>query len=333
MKALCVTPERHLALRDVPPPIQPAAEHVLVTMEASAINHGDITFLRSPAAVGTALKAAQHDVWGASGAGRVTAVGEGVPAEYLGCKVAIYRSLRRTPETLGLWSEQAQMHFSTCLILPEEVDAVDYSGSLVNVMTAYAFIEEVTKEGHRGIVVTAGNSATGLAMAALARRRGMPSIFLVRSEGARVALIEQGIEHVVDTSTDDFADTFERLTEALGTTAVFEGVGGDLPGRIAPLLPVNSAMYFYGFLGGQAPFSLTTLLVMAKNLTLKRFSNFESATVKQPGKLQEALRYLQDVIGDPLFRTRLGQRFTYEAIDEALAYAGPGGTKAVLTAF
>lgn len=200
-------------------------------------------------------------------------------------------------------------------------------------MTAYAFIDEVTREGHRGVVVTAGNSATGLAMAALARRRGMPAIFLVRSVAARAALIEQGIEHVVDTSGDDFADTFARLAEALGTTAVFDGVGGDLPGRMAPLLPVNSAMYFYGFLGGQASFSLTTLLVMAKNLTLKRFSNFESATVKEPAKLQEALRYLQGVIDDPLFRTRLGKRFTYEAIDEALAYSGPGGTKAVLTAF
>jgi hypothetical protein len=28
--------------------------------------------------------------------------------------------------------------------------------------------------------------------------------------------------------------------------AVFERVGGELPGRLAPLLPFNSTIYFYG---------------------------------------------------------------------------------------
>jgi NADPH:quinone reductase-like Zn-dependent oxidoreductase len=112
----------------------------------------------------------------------VVAVGAGVPAEYTGKQVVVYRSLGRSPESIGLWCERAQVPSSACLILSEHVRARDYSGSLVNVMTAYAFLEEIAEAGHKGVIVTAGNSATGHALAALARSRKLPAIFLVRTE-------------------------------------------------------------------------------------------------------------------------------------------------------
>ena len=77
MKAICVTPGRELEVRDIPAPSAPAPGHVLIDMDASAINHGDKTFLRMPTAAGNAFSLGQHDVWGASGAGRVVAVGAG----------------------------------------------------------------------------------------------------------------------------------------------------------------------------------------------------------------------------------------------------------------
>jgi NADPH:quinone reductase-like Zn-dependent oxidoreductase len=48
-----------------------------------------------------ALAARGHAVWGASAVGRVIATGESVPEAYAGKRVAIYRSLRPTPETIG----------------------------------------------------------------------------------------------------------------------------------------------------------------------------------------------------------------------------------------
>ena len=87
--------------------------------------------------------------------------------------------------------------------------------------------------------------------------------------------------------------------------------GGELPGRLAPLLPFNSTIYFYGTLGGTTPFALPSVLFLMKNPTPKRFSNFASATVREPERLRRALESLQPIIGNPLFRTRLGQRFSY----------------------
>jgi NADPH2:quinone reductase len=319
MKAICVTPSRELEVRDIPTPTEPAPGHILVDMDASAINHGDKTFLKMPGAAGNPLGGGQHGVWGASGAGRVVAVGAGVPAEYAGKQVAIYRSLGRTPESIGLWCERAQVPYTSCVILPEHVRARDYSGSLVNVMTAFAFLEEIAEAGHKGVIVTAGNSATGHALVSLARRRNLPAIILVRTE------------HVVATS-EGCTDTFAALSAELGTTAVFDGVGGDLLGKMVPSLPMNSTIYIYGFLGASAPLTIQSVLFMMKNLTIRRFSNFESRTAKEPTKLVSALKALGEVIDDPMFKTRTGKEFSFEEIEEAMAYQPSDGTKAVLVA-
>jgi NADPH:quinone reductase len=329
MKAICVTPSRDLTVRDIPTPTQPVPGHLLIDMVGSAINHGDKTFLRMPTAAGPAFAAAKHDVWGVSGAGRVIAVGEGVANRYLGKQVAVYRSLRRTPDTIGLWSERAQVDALGCLILPEHVDAIDYSGSLVNVMTAYAFLNEVIEAGHRGVIVTAGNSATGYALATLARRRKFPAIFLARNEAAKVALVNAGVEHVI-LMGEGYVERLGALAAELGATAVFEGVGGTLPGDIAPGLPMHSTIYLYGVLAGPTPFAMPSALIMMKDLTIKRFSNFESATVKDSAKLHAALTDLENLIEDPLFRTKLGASFAYEDIDQAMAYEGTAGSKAIL---
>jgi NADPH:quinone reductase len=329
MKAICVTPDRDLYVRDIPTPTQPAPGHVLIDIDGSAINHGDKTFLRMPTAAGPAFAAAQHDVWGVSGAGRVIAIGDGVPGKYLGKQVAAYRSLRRTPDMIGLWSERAHVHFLSCLILPDHVQAVDYSGSLVNVMTAYAFLEEAIDAGHRGVIVTAGNSATGYALAALARRRNIPSILLARTEAAKTALINAGVEHVI-LMNEGFVERLGVQAAELSATAVFEGVGGLLPGQIAPCLPMHSTMYLYGVLAGPTPFTMPSALIMMKDLTVRRFSNFESTTVKDSTKLQDALIDLENVIEDPLFRTNVGTTFAYEDIEQAMTYEGAGGYKAIL---
>jgi NADPH:quinone reductase-like Zn-dependent oxidoreductase len=328
MKAICVKPNRELEVREIPKPSEPAPGHVLIDMDSSAINHGDKTFLASPTTMPLATSA--HEVWGASGAGRVAAVGAGVPQIYAGKSVAVYRSLNRSPETIGLWCERAQAPYLSCVILPDTVRARDYSGSLVNVITAYAFLEQIREDGHKGVVVTAGASATGRALLALALRRQTPALFLVRSAAAQDELHRLGAEHTLVTTEDGFEGRFATLAERMGVTAIFDGVGGDLVTRLAPHAPANSTFYFYGFLGGAAPVSFASALFMWKNLTMKRFSNFESATVRDRDKLGAALSDLRGSIDDPLFTTRIGKEFPLEQVDEAMRFEPTPGAKAVL---
>jgi NADPH:quinone reductase-like Zn-dependent oxidoreductase len=300
---------------------------MLVDIEACAINHGDKTFLKIPPMTAAARA---HDVWGASAVGRVVAIGKDVPESYAGKRVAVYRSLRSTPDTVGLWCERAQVHRLCCLILPEEVAPLTYSGSLVNAITAYAFLEQAADEGHRAVAVTAGNSATGKALCALARPRNVRVIHLVRAESAREELREHGADHILLTTDVDFDKEFGDLSQRLGATAVFDGVGGEMVGRLAPILPMNSTFYFYGFLAGGAPSSITTMLFMTKNLTMKRFSNFESPTVKDSERLNASMLDLQAQIDNPLFQTKIGREFAFDRIDEAMQFEAIPGAKAVL---
>jgi NADPH:quinone reductase-like Zn-dependent oxidoreductase len=92
---------------------------------------------------------------------------------------------------------------------------------------------------------------------------------------------------------------------------------------------MNSTIYFYGFMAGAAPISLPSVLFMMKNLTLKRFSNFESVTVRDVEKLDAALKDIQSCIDDPLFETRVGQEFRLDQFDAAMSYEAVPGAKAV----
>ena len=329
MQAVTVTAARDLEIREVPTPEAAPSGHLMLEVEAAAINHGDKAFLKMPAMT-TGLNSSKDDIWGASASGRVLAVGTGVPTEYLGKKVAAYRSLTPSAETVGLWSERAVIPATSCVLLPEGLVTAEYSGSLVNVITAYAFLEEASSEGHTGVVVTVGGSATGLALAALARLRRFPALFLVRSKQSAETLRALKIEHVLVTGDANFDVNIEQLAAELKTTAVFDGAGGDLITRIAPRLPRNTTVWFYGFLAGAAPFAVPSSTFMAKNLTMKPFSNFNSATVRDPLRLQRALEFLHEQIADPLFRTKVGRRFRLDQIREAMAYEMAPGAKAVL---
>lgn len=320
-----------LAVRKVPTPTTPPSGHILVDIVASAINHGDKAFLARPT-ITAGLNTSLHDIWGASASGRVSAIGADVPADFAGRNVALYRSLTPSPDIVGLWSEQAVVPYTSALILPESVAVEDYCGSLVNAMTEYAFLEEMVSVGHKGLIVTAGASATGFAVAAIARRKHIPLLVLVRSEKAGEELRGFSVEHMLSTDMEKFESRFARLTEELGTTAVFDGIGGELINRIAPYLPVNSTISFYGFLGGAIPISAPSALFMAKTLTMKAFSNFNSRTVKDPQKLRAALKSLEEMIADPMFRTRRGKTFSLDQIGEAIAYEAKPGAKAVLAA-
>jgi len=330
MKAIGIrATSRSLEVRDIPSPDSPPSGHVVVDIDACGINHGDKLFLTMPGAAGGALNGL-NPVWGASAAGRVAAIGADVPANFLGKNVAIYRSLSTSSQTIGLWSEQAQVPYTSCVILPDDVSARDYCGSLVNIITPYAFLEESKAEGHKGIIATAGASATALALAALAKLRQVTVIHLVRSANEHMKLRDLGMEHVLLTTADGFEETLGTLAETLGATAVFDGLGGALTGRIAPHLPMHTSVYLYGVLDASGPVAISARVFMSKNLLVKRFSNFNSATVKDPVRLATAMADLSSVIGDPVFRTRIGKAFRFEEIEAAIAYQEVSGARAIL---
>lgn len=141
-----------------------------------------------------------------------------------------------------------------------------------------AFLEQAAAEGHRGVIVTAGGSATGRALAVLARRRGMSTLVIIRSEKAKEEMLRSGVkaEHVLDSGDPNFLHDLEQTARELGTTAVFDGVGGAFISQMIGALPPRSSIFFYGFLSGAEKVAFHSSIFMMKDLTMRRFSNFES---------------------------------------------------------
>jgi NADPH2:quinone reductase len=331
MKAVCYTEERSLEVREVPTPREPAPGHVLVNIDSASIMHGDKFFLKHPLPNGS-WATARHDIYGSNGGGTIVAIGAGVPERYLDQKVAIYKALKPSGEATGLWCETAQVPFETCLILPDTLRVRDYNGSLANILTIYAFLDQAKLEGHRGIIVTAGSSATGLIAAALTRRQGIPAIFLVRSTASRAKLIDQGIENVLLTTEGDFQEQLRDLADRLDATAVFDGVGGELLGRVVSALPTGGTAYVAGIMGASTATVLSSMDIVAKNLTIKRFSVLETKMLLDPDKLAAATLDIETLVDDPLLATRMGKEFGFHQIDEAMEYDSSAGFRPVLVA-
>ncbi|MCK5468903.1 MAG: zinc-binding dehydrogenase [Cyclobacteriaceae bacterium] len=330
MKAICLTPDHKVKLNNVPMPQKAEPGYLIIKVKACGINSGDKAFIAGAFPPGS-IPVSLHDICGVSGAGKVIEVGDGVPQKYKGKNVAVYKSLKFSDKIVGTWSEYAHMHYHHCVILPDNVNMEEYSGSLVNSITPYAFLKQITEEGHKGIICTAGNSATGCAMLGICLANNVPIISIVRNEKAKKYLEKLDAPNILVQSTTNFNAKLEKLSNQIHATAVFDGVGGELISRVAKILPRGSSIYTYGFLGGDTPLCIHTSMILMKGLTIKGFGNFTSETVKDPKKLEEALNDLSEIIDRPHFKTKVGKIFKLKEIDDAIQFSSDNGSKAVLS--
>jgi NADPH2:quinone reductase len=317
-----------LTVQDLEKPTTAAPGHLIIKMSSSAINSGDKFFLKHPTPPGSVKSL--YDIKGVSGAGEVLQAGEGVPNEYQGKNVTFYRQLKYSETVIGSWCEYAHVHYLDCAILPADADPDEYSGSLVNIITPYAFLKQIINEGHKGIISTAGNSATGIALLGFCITYGFPLISIVRNEDGRKELEALGAKNIVVQSDADFSNQLADMAQTLNTTAIFDGVGGDILNKILTLLPRNSVIYSYGFIGDTVPFTFHTSILAIKNIIIRPFSNYNTETVQNPANLESALKEIGRLIHMPHFKTKTGKRFLLEDINEALTYSGGNGKKPVL---
>jgi NADPH:quinone reductase-like Zn-dependent oxidoreductase len=270
-------------------------------------------------------------VWGVSAAGTGVAVGTRVSSALIGRRVAVYRSLVPSEDVTGCWSELAEVPARGCLPLPDAENALDYCGSLVNLVTPYSFWQSA-KGRHKGVLVTAGNSATGIAMLGFARAYDVPVVMVARSEARKEALLALGAAEVVVEGSPSFEDSLSRTLERMGPTAVFDGIGGSLASRIAPSLPRDSTFFCYGALDTTHPLTIPSRLLMTKSLTICPFANFRTPTVANPDALALALTEIARLLGDPHFKTKRGKTFRFEEANDAVLWKSDDGSKAVFTA-
>ena len=234
-----------LSLHDVPVPT-PAANEVLVRVEASPVNPSDLGLLIAGADMATATVAGTPErpivtaslgagalgglsarvdkplPVGNEGAGRVVAAGSSPAAQSL---------LGRTVGIAGgpMYTQYRVVDASACLVLPEGTTARDGASSFVNPLTALGMVETMRREGHSGLVHTAAASNLGQMLVKLCQKDGVPLVNIVRKRDQEELLRALGAVHVCNSGSPSFStDLVEAYDPA---TNMWTLVGRDVVPR------------------------------------------------------------------------------------------------------
>ncbi len=235
--------EVELSLVEVSVP-RPGPDQVLIRIEAAPINPSDLALLLGPADMAT-LKASggvttatipesrraavvarldQSMAVGNEGAGTVIEAGANAQA-LLGKVVAVASG--------AMFAQYKIAKAVECLVLPEGLSARDGASSVVNPMTALAFVETMKRESHTAIVHTAAASNLGQMLVRLCAKDGIPLVNIVRSAEQVALLRELGASHVLDSTSPQFpAELVEALVHTKATIAFDAITGGPLANQI-----------------------------------------------------------------------------------------------------
>jgi len=231
-----------LSLQEVPVPA-PAANEVLVRVEAAPINPSDLGVLIPGADMTTATVEGAPDrpvvtaslgagalaglsaridkplPVGNEGAGTVVAAGQSSAAQaLLGKTVGIAGG--------GMYTQYRVVDAAACLVLPSGATAKDGASSFVNPLTALGMLETMRREGHSGLVHTAAASNLGQMLVKLCIADGVPLVNIVRKPDQEELLRSLGAVHVCSTTSPTFTTDLVEALKATSATLAFDATGG-----------------------------------------------------------------------------------------------------------
>ena len=266
--------ELEVSLASVPVP-EPAANEVLVRIEASPINPSDLGLLFGAADMSTvkALGSPEQPVVtaripegamkamagrmdesmpvGNEGAGVVVAAGASEAAQAL---------LGKTVAVLGgaMYAQYRCIAADQCLVLPAGATPADGASSFVNPLTALGMVETMRREGHSALVHTAAASNLGQMLNRICMADGVALVNIVRKPEQADLLKAMGAAHVCIAGSSTFLKDLTDALVATCATIAFDATGG-------------------GKLAGQ----ILGCMEAALNRSAKEYSRYGSTTHKQ----------------------------------------------------
>jgi NADPH:quinone reductase-like Zn-dependent oxidoreductase len=231
-----------LSLHDVPVPT-PAANEVLVRVEAAPINPSDLGLLVANADMATATVAGtpQRPIVTASlGPGAMEALSarldQSLPVGNEGAGVVVAAGSSEAAQALlgsrvgvaggAMYTQYRVIDASACLVLPEGATAKDGASSFVNPLTALGMLETMRREGHSGLVHTAAASNLGQMLVKLCMKDGVPLVNVVRKPDQEALLRSLGAVHVVNSTSSTFTAELTEALKATSATLAFDATGG-----------------------------------------------------------------------------------------------------------
>ena len=234
--------ELELTLVDEPV-IAPAADEVLIRVEATPINPSDQGLLFGAADLSTlsvegtasrpvarakiperAMRAMagrldQPMTVGNEGAGVVIAAGDAPEAQaLLGKVVAVFAG--------SMYSQYRTVKALQCLTLEPGTRPAEAASCFVNPLTALGMTETMRREGHTALVHTAAASNLGQMLNRVCLKDGISLVNIVRNAEQEQLLRGMGARYVCNSGADSFIGDLTAALVSTGATIAFDAIGG-----------------------------------------------------------------------------------------------------------
>jgi len=245
--------ELELSLAKAPIP-KPAADEILVRIEATPINPSDLGLLIGAADLSTAKVAGSGDeaVVTAKIAPQfmramAARVDQSMPVGNEGAGVVVDAGadaqglMGKTVAILGgaMYAQYRAVKAADALVVHDDATPKDAASCFVNPLTALGMVGTMRMEGHTALAHTAAASNLGQMLVKICLKDGVELVNIVRNPPQVALLRGIGAKHVVDTSAPSFMEDLIAALSATGATIAFDAIGGGkLAGQILTAMEV-----------------------------------------------------------------------------------------------
>jgi len=307
--------EQVVVCKDVPDAPAPGKGEATIELIACSINPADILGIEGNYA---SLPEVPSPL-GIEGAGRVTAVGDGVKDLAAGDLVM---SLHRAN-----WCQQLTLPAAQLVKLPAQTDPEQAAMMKVNAATALLMLQKYVKlKPGDWVMQNAANSGVGTDVIKLARRLGLHTANVVRRKELIRPMHDMGA-NVVVLEGPDLAGRIASATNGAEIRLGLDAVAGSAVQDMAEALAPGGTIVNYGLLSGR-PCSIDPHQIVFRDITLTGFWLAKLMRGMSKKKIQELYAELSGYILDGTLKVAVEARYGLEDISAALAHAkreGRGG--------
>jgi len=253
-----------LKLEDIAQP-KPGPGEALVRVHVAGVNFADIYYRNGSARVPTPFPFTP----GIEGAGVVEAAGEGVSEVKVGDRVAYAGGL-------GSYAEYQVFKAAQLAPLPAEMSFENGAAVILQGMTAHYLLHEFypIKRGST-VLVHAAAGGMGLLLVQWLKHMGAVAIGTVSTEAKAKIAREAGAEHVINYTTQDFAEEAKKVTGGKGVDYIIDGVGKTTFTKNFDALRNRGWATIFGMASGPAePVAPNSLMVKALTISGGALFNF-----------------------------------------------------------
>lgn len=304
-------PAKVVKLIDLPDP-EPAADEVVIDLEASALHLADIKLFRGDEGFKQDNLPRQP---GYEGVGRISAVGADVTEFKIGDRVFPWWGA-------GTFAQKICVKAETTLHAPDG-DADQLALMMVNGMTSVCLLEDFAdlKEGD-WILQNGANSSCGRYLIVLAKERGIKTCNVVRRESLFDDLYALGADAcVVDPGTpDELAAAVKAATGGAELLLGLDLVAGDATTRIGRCLASGGKVVNYGFISGE-PCRMPFHDMFFNNITLTGMSTGRGLAKRDMTEINQIYEMLAGKISTGELKAAIAGTYTLDQYADAFAHA------------